>query len=225
MPVCLTKQTQASRRAVARSTIYLLIIGTLAVTGIPSAGESVHPPAWKRDMWAAIWVADFLLVSTLANTAFYIFVGLNSCDDDAEALRFLDELDLLAVLPHRLFTISSLVTSLGLVYWLWMDFGRTVTVIMLAVLALFLWAHVTMHFRIVRASVSSKARPVEGPGQAGALRRAASKANLAAMMAAGPTTEFPSGLEPAQPTQRRSAFRLGPRAADSGKNVRFADTP
>lgn len=201
-----------------RSTIYLLIIGTLAVTGIPSAGGDVEPPKWKRDLWAAIWVTDFLLVSTLANTAFYIFVGLNSCDDDAEALRFVDELDLLAVLPHRLFTISSLLTSLGLVYWLWMDYGRTVTVIMLGVLALFLWAHVTMHFKIVRASVSSKARPVEGPGQAGALRRAASKANLAAMMAAGPT-EFPSGLEPAQPMQRRSAFRV----PDAGRHVRFAD--
>ena len=78
------------------STIYLLIIGTLAVTGIPSAGGNVEPPSWKRDVWAGVWVSDFLLTSTLANTAFYIYTGLNSCDDDAEALRFLDELELLA---------------------------------------------------------------------------------------------------------------------------------
>ena len=212
--------------AAARSTIYLLIIGTFAVAGIPSAGGTVEPASWKRDVWAAIWVADFLLVSTLANTAFYIFVALNSCDDDAEALRFLDELDLLAVLPHRLFTISSLLTSLNLVFWLWMDFGRIVTLITLGVLAAFLSAHLAMHFRIVRASVSSKARPVEGPAAAGALRRAASKANLAAMMAAG-ASEFPNGLEPAQPTQRRSAMRV-PRAntvaaETPGRHVRFGD--
>lgn len=208
------------------STIYLLIIGTLAVTGIPSAGGNVEPPAWKRDVWAALWVADFLLVSTLANTSFYIFVALNSCDDDAEALRFLDELELLAVLPHRLFTISSLLTSLGLLFWLWMDYGRVVTVVMLGVLAVFLGSHLAMHFTIVRASVSSKARPVEGPAAAGALRRAASKANLAAMMAAG-EAEFPSGLEATQQAvQRRSALRgtRAPHAGDAGgRHIRFGD--
>jgi hypothetical protein len=38
-------------------------------------------------------------------------------------LRFLDELDTIAVLPHRLFTLSSAVTSGGLLYWIYMDFG------------------------------------------------------------------------------------------------------
>ena len=213
-----------------RSTIYLLIIGTLAVTGIPSAGGNVEPPSWKRDVWAAVWVCDFLLTSTLANTAFYIYVGLNSCDDDAEALRFLDELELLAVLPHRLFTICSLITSVGLIFWLFMDFSKLVTVIMLGVLVLCLSAHLAMHFRIVRASVSSKARPVEGPAAAGALRRAASKANLAAMMAAGATELVPaSGIEAMQQpgVQRRSAMR-GARAqansnSNAGQHVQFGD--
>ena len=196
------------------------------MTGIPSAGNNVEPTSWKRDLWAALWVADFLLVSTLANTAFYIFVALNSCDDDAEALRLLDELDLLAVLPHRLFTISSLLTSLGLVYWLWMDFGRVVTLVMLGVLAVFLAAHLTMHFKIIRASVSSKARPVEGPAAAGALRRAASKSNLAAVLAAG-AAEFLSGSE-TQPVQRRSALRGSRAQAGSapflpGRHIRFGD--
>jgi hypothetical protein len=42
--------------AALRSTIYLLVIGTLAVTGIPSAGPDIHPPMWRRDVWAALWV-------------------------------------------------------------------------------------------------------------------------------------------------------------------------
>ena len=212
-----------------RSTIYLLIIGTLAVTGIPSAGGNVEPPSWKRDVWAAVWVCDFLLTSTLANTAFYIYVGLNSCDDDAEALRFLDELELLAVLPHRLFTICSLITSVGLIFWCYMDFGRVVTVVMLGVLVLSLSAHLAMHFRIVRASVSSKARPVEGPAAAGALRRAASKATLAAMMAAGATELVPaSGLEATQPGAQRLSAMRGARAqansnSNAGQHVHFGD--
>ena len=212
------------------STIYLLIIGTLAVTGIPSAGSSVKPSSWKRDVWAAVWVSDFLLTSTLANTAFYIYTGLNSCDDDAEALRFLDELELLAVLPHRLFSICSLLTSVGLIYWLYMDFGRVATVFMLGVLVLTQSAHLAMHFRIVRASVSSKARPVEGPDAAIALRRAASKANMAAMMAAGATELVPaSGLEAAHQlgAQRRSALRGSREQAsnnsNAGSHVHFGD--
>jgi hypothetical protein len=36
---------------------------------------------------------------------------LLSCDDDAEVLRFLDELDTLAVLPHRLFTLVTFITA------------------------------------------------------------------------------------------------------------------
>ena len=203
----------------------MLIIGTLAVTGIPSAGGNVEPPSWKRDVWAAVWVFDFLLTSTLANTAFYIYTGLNSCDDDAEVLRFLDELELLAVLPHRLFTICSFITSTGLIFWLYMDYGRVVTIIMLGVLAIFLAAHLSMHFRIVRASVSSKARPVEGPAAAGALRRAASRANLAAMMAAGELAA-PSGLDAARPVQSRSALRGATRAQGSnnaGHHVHFGD--
>ena len=104
-----------------------------------------------------------------------------------------DHGSLLAVVPHRLFTICSLLTSIGLIFWLYMDFGRVVTVVMLGVLVLSLSAHLAMHFRIVRASVSSKARPVEGPAAAGALRRAASRANMAAMMAAGATELVPAG--------------------------------
>lgn len=207
-------------RCVARSTIYLLIIGTLAVTGIPSAGGAVEPAAWKRDVWAVYWVANFLLVSTLANTAFYIHVALNSCDDDAEVLRFLDELELLAVLPHRLFTIASLLTSMGLAYWVYMDYNKVAAVVMLGVLVVFVTAHFSMHFRIVRASVSSKARPVEGPAAAGALRRAASRANLEAMAAAAGPSE--ATQQPA--LHRRSALR-GANVENyaSGRHVHFGE--
>jgi hypothetical protein len=38
-------------------------------------------------------------------------------------LRFLGKLGAMAVLPHRLFTLSSVITAGGLLYWLWMDFG------------------------------------------------------------------------------------------------------
>ena len=32
------------------STIYLLIIGSFAVAGIPSAGSDPLPPKWRRDV-------------------------------------------------------------------------------------------------------------------------------------------------------------------------------
>ena len=37
------------------STIYVLIIGTYAVTGIPSAGSDHLPRMWRRDVWAVFW--------------------------------------------------------------------------------------------------------------------------------------------------------------------------
>ena len=110
-----------------------------------------------------------------------MFCAVNACDDDAEVLRFLDELNYVAVLPHQLFSVSTVVTCGGLIYWLYMDFGRTTTIAMAGVLGLFLAAQGLIYFHMVRASVACKARPVEGPEAAGALRRAASKANLAAM--------------------------------------------
>ena len=55
---------------------------------------------------------------------------------------------------------------------------------MCGVFAVFMLSQLGLHFRIVRASVAAKARPVEGPHAAGALRRAASRANLQAMMPA-----------------------------------------
>jgi hypothetical protein len=56
--------------------------------------------------------------------------------------------------------------------------------VMCGVFAVFMLSQLGLHFRIVRASVAAKARPVEGPHAAGALRRAASRANLQAMMPA-----------------------------------------
>jgi hypothetical protein len=55
--------------AALRSTIYLLVIGTLAVTGIPSAGPDVHPPMWRRDVWAALWVVRLSRASSACCSA------------------------------------------------------------------------------------------------------------------------------------------------------------
>ena len=66
---------------------------------------------------------DFFLITQVAVLGFYMFCAVNACDDDAEVLRILDGLDYLAVLPHQLFTITTLWTCAGLVYWCYMDFG------------------------------------------------------------------------------------------------------
>ncbi len=49
-------RTNVHARRRRRSTIYLLVIGTIAVQGIISAGSAVEPPASQRDVFAAIWV-------------------------------------------------------------------------------------------------------------------------------------------------------------------------
>jgi hypothetical protein len=56
---------------VPRSTIYLLIVGTLAVAGIPSAGPVVHPARWQRDVWAGLWVVRRALGAVLAACALH----------------------------------------------------------------------------------------------------------------------------------------------------------
>ncbi len=121
--------------------------------------------------------------------------------------------------------------------------GRVaVLCVMAGVFAAFLALQLLVQFHIVRASVCSKARPVEGPDVATALRRAASKANLQALLsqqqqqqqqhgkaavaegAAG--THAPAAASAATP--RRSAMRRGgvPRAlgelpAAHGNRVHF----
>ena len=131
---------------------------------------------------------------------------MNACDDDAEVLRFLDELDVLAVLPHRMFTVATAWTCGGVLYWLYMDFGSAVFIITAVGLGVMLGSQLVVHFLIVRASVSSKAHPVEGPHAAGALRRAASKANLQQLVehsvVGGVLGAAATGLQ-----RRRSALR------------------
>ena len=148
----------------------------------------MHPKAWRRDVWACLWAAEFCLMVQVAVLAFYMFCAVNGCDDDAEVLRFLDSLDTLAVLPHRLFTLGSIISASGLLWWLYMDFRIITLYVLSGIFAVFIGFQVVLEFQIVRASVSSKARPVEGPQYAAALRRAASRANLAAMLP-------PDGLE------------------------------
>jgi hypothetical protein len=99
---------------------------------------------------------------------------------------------------------------------------RTVVLVMVGVFALFLAVQLILHFLIVRASVSSKARPVEGPQVAGALRRAASRQNLQALL-----PDAPDARREAQPEARRrssalsSALRHAPApGADAEEGVR-----
>jgi hypothetical protein len=103
---------------------------------------------------------------------------------------------------------------------------------MVGVFALFLAVQLILHFLIVRASVSSKARPVEGPQVAGALRRAASRQNLQALLDG--TSSAPDARREAQPEARRrssvlsSALRHAPapgadaeEGSRSGRRVHF----
>ena len=162
---------------------------------------------------------DFFLTVQIAVFSLFIFCAVNACDDDAEVLRFLDELDVLAVLPHRMFTVATAWTCGGVLYWLFMDFGSAFFIITAASLGVMLGSQLVVHFLIVRASVSSKAHPVEGPHAAGALRRAASKANLQQLVensVGGVLGAAATGLQRRRSALRRNGQHGGAEGAGDG---------
>jgi hypothetical protein len=166
------------------STVLVLIVGTLAMTGIPSGGSELHTRRVMRDAWVVYWSAAFLLALMSTNAAFLVFCALNSCDDDAEVLRIVDSLSTTAVLPHRLFTGACFMTCAGLIFWSALEFSVWSTLCVAALFLIFVAGQVGVAFHIVRASVSSKSREVEGPREPSAMRRAASKASLMALVRA-----------------------------------------
>lgn len=126
-----------------------------------------------RRVSVVIWFVSLLCAISTAIISFVMGCAVNSADDDQEVLRWLDVLGSLSVLPHQIFACLVLLTYVGLLVWIEIEFGIP-AFIAAAVATLVCIATTTYaHFVITRASVAVKARPHRGLRKA-ALRRAMS---------------------------------------------------